>query len=350
MESVWLSPRWRQGLERRRVALAVLCVILLLLGTLGTIVWGLVRPWSSQEVEIPDRIDFGKVTPGVYEREFKIVNTSDRVVTVLDKKSSCGCATPSIKTPVKIAPHESLPLTVKLDTKRLSGQTIKKIALLTDSEIEPLHVIRVAAFVERKRAPLLTPKVVDLGRYGNWEEAVAEVRLLNRGTVPLTVQDLRPANSQLSVGLTRSDSAVCVIRVAVAPGAYDKPFRITQPIDTSQGPTHFEIVGQPQGDLYLGSNVITFQEGDGPEYRKSLELHHAPIIDIDAIDISTPGRTVTLESITRKNASVIRADLVMRSTGDGDAPQSGVLTFRHRNSDDLLEVDYVILDSPKKAP
>ena len=349
MESVWLSPRWLQGLERRRVALAVLCVILLLLGTLGTIVWGLIRPWSSLEVEIPDRIDFGKVTPGVYEREFKIVNTSDRVVTVLDKKSSCGCATPSIKTPVKIAPHKSLPIKVRLDTNRLSGQAMKKIALLTDSEVEPLHVIRVAAFVERKRAPLLTPKVADLGRYGKWEEAVTEVRLLNRGTVDLAVQDLRPANSQLSIELARSDSAVCVIRVAVAPGSYDKPFRITQPIDTSQGPTQFEIVGQPQGDLYLSSNVITFHEGDGPEYRKSLELHHAPCIDIDAIDISTPGRTVTLESITRKDASVIRADLVMRPVAGIDATGRGVLTLRRRGGDVLLEVDYVILHSPKNA-
>ncbi len=93
---------------------------------------------------VADTLDFGRMREGEkVEKEFRIRNTGDKPLVVINVDSSCGCTLFGFdRSPVM--PGEEKTVTASFNSAGYYGEVVKKASLYTSASSEPHTIIVVA--------------------------------------------------------------------------------------------------------------------------------------------------------------------------------------------------------------
>lgn len=156
--------------------------------------------------------DFGTINKNSKQRhDFEFNNPSDRVVSIVEVISSCGCMA-VVSGKKRIDPGGSGKIEVTFDPVGKSGKFLNVIKVLTDaSEMPHLVYIKGDVQIRGKRGGIgeqaspvieVSPKSVDLGRIRVGLTAQYKIIVANRGEGPLYITNFHAKNSSSGVPLS----------------------------------------------------------------------------------------------------------------------------------------------------
>ncbi len=96
----------------------------------------------------PAEFDFGKALPGrTLKKEFTLRNAGEAPLVVEGVSTTCGC-TAAIAGANRLAPGQSTPLTVTLETREYRGLVARRVLVRSNDPKTPLVEVKVRATVE----------------------------------------------------------------------------------------------------------------------------------------------------------------------------------------------------------
>lgn len=168
-------------------------VLVLMLAPLG---YG--QEWASKMFKVRTH-DFGAVARGAnVSYEFELQNIYEEPVHIASVRSSCGCTTPSIKTPT-LKTWEKGAIIAKLNTDSFLGH---KSATITVTIDKPFYAeVQLNVSTNIRGDVVFEPGSVQFGTVEQGEPAVAKVHVSHAGRSDWTITDVRSGEDYLSVEL-----------------------------------------------------------------------------------------------------------------------------------------------------
>jgi len=105
---------------------------------------------SNGVKEVPDPYvwDFGSINKDeIVKHDFEIKNNLDKILTIKDISTSCGCTASSAKKK-NLAPGESTQITVEFNSKGYQGQTAQFVYVNTNDPANPILKYTIKVFVQ----------------------------------------------------------------------------------------------------------------------------------------------------------------------------------------------------------
>lgn len=147
-------------------------------------------------------VNLGKIQEGtIVEHEFRLTNTSDQPLKIIDIKKTCSCQAVFVEQQTPIPAGASRTIGIKFQTNGVEGVINQKIVVVTDSQIEQLREIPMSVQVDVDGGFKVVPSQVMLGRI-EAEEAVQrslQVRLTRSELAHLPVVAQAENNPFLTV-------------------------------------------------------------------------------------------------------------------------------------------------------
>ena len=214
--------------------------------------------------------NFGKVDEGTtVDAEFAFVNTSDRVVRVIDIKSSCGCTATQLAKR-EFAPGEGEIIRANFNTLGRTGQQSKTVTVRTDDPARAVYQLELTGEVSRKL--FLEDRVVNFGDVDEGKGGTATLNVV--GVADANFKILNMTSQDAGIKLTAGDPAEwsdpktgekgTVIPVEVAFDA-DRPVgNITGSISiqVQEGGVNRNLIasmrGRVVGDVMASPSIVSF--------------------------------------------------------------------------------------------
>jgi hypothetical protein len=213
-----------------------------------------------------------------------------------------------------------------------------------DVEKNVAMVTRVNAFVRRSDIPLVTPSSVDFGTVGDWESPEKHVKIINQGTIPLTVDSVVSGSGKCSFDVLGSNDGFTTMLVKLQQYSDPGPISIEQSIATSQGDVIVKVAGEIRRWLYLDSDVLTFREGETPQVtaEKLVRVNHNSLFDRSQLSVkASEGWAVNVLSAIAKSSSETDLKVVLSNRSGGVARGSIVFTISDQD-DHTCSAQFVV--------
>lgn len=244
-------------------------------------------------------VDIGMIDEGsTPEIVFAVRNGSDRLVQLLDVRTSCGCTAKSSNNPTQLMPGEEATLRVSFDSKGRRGQQSKSVTVVTDEFQNATYNL---SFTTKVISPVfIEPASVD---FGVVEEGTAKTA---RFSVFVLEENLKIN------GIESNDPNVEITLAETRPFAEEGREGIEYVYDATIPPTY------PAGNLVARALVNTTPERDF----LSVIMRGRVVGDIGvtparAMGVVSSGE-VTTRSVTLKSRSGIPFEIVSMELPEND--------------------------------
>ncbi len=300
-------------------------------------------------------LDFGHVKAQKISGKLELKNLTDAPITVTRIDSSCGCTTASLDLPLTLSPDQKVLCTVVFDGKGRSGPIRKRLIFHTDSLEESegalkniAMVAEINAYVETSKTPTALPSVLNFSRFGSWESPIQKIAIVNQGSVPLKILDLKSCRKDLSVEIIDLPNGSKRLLITAKKEGDLGIINCSQTVYTSQGVVKFDIRGERFGKVFMDSSVLTFRVGEDSPLTtepKILKIHHHPEIDPTAIKVAVDGWSVESDILNRVSRTETELRIRFVRESDTEGSLTGTLAINAGDISDSFSADYVMINS-----
>ena len=158
------------------------------------------QEWARKMFPVTSH-NFGTVAKGSKtEYRFVFRNIYEEDVHVVGVRTSCGCTSPTV-TKKDLKTHETAEVIATFNTRTFQGQHGATLTITFDKPFSAEVQLRVAGNI--RGDVTFDPPFVDLGTVDLGKGAERQVRVTRLGSAPWEIKDVRSANSNFEVSLSR---------------------------------------------------------------------------------------------------------------------------------------------------
>jgi hypothetical protein len=158
------------------------------------------QEWARKMFTVTSH-NFGTVAKGSKtEYRFVFRNIYEEEVHVVGVRTSCGCTSPTI-TKRDLKTHETAEVVATFNTRTFQGQHGATLTVTFDKPFSAEVQLRVAGNI--RGDVTFDPPFVDLGTVDLGKGAERQVRVTRLGSAPWEIKDVRSANANFEVSLSR---------------------------------------------------------------------------------------------------------------------------------------------------
>jgi hypothetical protein len=158
------------------------------------------QEWARKMFPVTSH-NFGTVAKGSKtEYRFVFRNVYEEDVHVVGVRTSCGCTSPTV-TKKDLKTHETAEVVATFNTRTFQGQHGATLTVTFDKPFYAELQLRVAGNI--RGDVTFDPPFVDLGSVDLGKGAERQVRVTRLGSAPWEIKDVRSANSNFEVSLSR---------------------------------------------------------------------------------------------------------------------------------------------------